>query len=719
MNRQVIQSLRSGEAEVIEAPVPLASARTLLVEVHASVISAGTERMLAEFGRDSLLAKARKNPERVRQVLEKVRTDGVLSATEAVRSRLSQPVAMGYCAAGVVRSVGREVEGFAPGDRVVTNGPHAEVVRIPPTLAARIPAPVSFEAAAFTPLAAIGLHGLRLAAPSLGETVVIYGLGLIGLLTAQIARAAGCRVIGLDLLPARLELGRRFGIETLPVEDPSAWPRCVHHLTGGVGADAVLLTLVSDSPEPLRIAARMSRKRGRIVMVGSAPIAPDRADLYEKELTLQVSCSYGPGRYDPRHEAGALDYPLPYVRWTEGRNFSAVLDLMSDGRLDPLPLVERRLPLQEATRGYAALLERPAPLGIVLQYPSSGGDGSVVERDAALGACPPAARAVSSGRRGMGSNASGVVGFFGAGNFASRVLMPTFAKAGFKLQTVVSPGGNAAALSARRHGFEEAASDPEAVLEDAGIDTVVIATPHGTHADLAAAALRSGKHVFVEKPLALTQAGVCDVAAALDASPDRILCVGFNRRMAPMTLRVRSWLADRREPLALAITVNAGRLATGHWILDPELGGGPLAGEGCHFVDLARHLAASPIRDLRRVPVGSDRQSAFLHLAFEDGSAASIQYLSGGPAGMAKERVEGAWGGRGFRIENWRRLRSWGLPGRPRMSSLRQDKGHEALVRSFHDAVVNGAPEPIPSRELFEVGVLVAELAGDPRSALS
>ncbi len=700
--QQILQSLKTGETKLVDVPAPAVNAHGLVVESRASVISPGTERMLVEFGRGSLLDKARQQPERVKEVLQKVRTDGLGSTLEAVQAKLGQPIPLGYCNAGVVRDVGTKVEGFRPGDRVVTNGPHSEVVRVPWTLAARIPDSVSFETAAFAPLAAIGLQGYRLARLSLGERVVVYGLGLIGLLTIQIARAGGCRVIGVDRVGERLELAERFGAEPLEAAPDTDLPAAVKRLTEGVGADAVLLTLATDSDEPVRLAAEMSRKRGRLVLVGVTGLGLRRGDFYEKELSLQVSCSYGPGRYDPDHEEGGQDYPLPYVRWTEGRNFSAALQLMADGRLDPGPLLSHRIPFAEAKRAYETLVKDGSALGVLLEYPERPGPGKQVERRV---------RIAHGGTSNAGGSQAGkgIVGFIGAGNFATRVLMPAFKRAGAELHTVVSSGGTSAAVAARKHGFQHASTDLADVFENPEIDTVVIATRHDTHAPFAARALRSGKHVFVEKPLAITAEGLRDVEAAMAEHPGLVLCVGFNRRFAPLTQRAKKALKGRSGPLVLNITVNAGKLPDDHWTKDPQVGGGRLVGEACHFVDLARHLVGHSIRNLM-VASASDPEErriediSLLQLSFDDGSLATVQYLANGPKGFPKERVEAFWDGKALRIDNWRRMKGWGVEGASLGLLSSQDKGHSPLVTAFLEGVRGAGGGPIPTREFSEVG---------------
>jgi predicted dehydrogenase/threonine dehydrogenase-like Zn-dependent dehydrogenase len=701
--KQVLQSLSSGETELLEVPVPALIPGHLVVQTRATVVSAGTERMLVDFGRSSLIQKARKQPDRVKQVLAKVRTDGLAPTLEAVRSKLEQPVQLGYCNAGVVREAGAGAAGFEPGQRVVTNGPHAEYVRVPWTLAARIPDTVTLDAAAFTPLAAIGLQGLRLARPELGETVVVYGLGPIGLLTVQLARAHGCHVIGIDRVPDRLRLAERFGAHIVEAGDSAALVDAVHALTGGAGADAVLLTLATAAHEPVHLAAEMSRKRGRIVLVGVTGLDLRREDFYAKELSFQVSCSYGPGRYDARHEEGATDYPLPYVRWTEGRNFTAVLQLMADGRLDPLPLVTHRFPFDRAAEAYDVITGDDPGLGIVLEYPEPGPEPAAPVRTLVIGA-PSTRRA----RRGAPARPGTVpvIGVLGAGNYAARVLIPAFRAAGVTLHTVVSSAGVSGAIAARKAGFHQASTDPDALFGDPAIDTIVIATRHDTHAGYVLRALGAGKHVFVEKPLAIREEDVDRVEAAL-AATDRILCVGFNRRFAPLTAQAAALLRDRAGPLVLDVTVNAGALPDDHWTKDPDVGGGRLVGEACHFIDLARHLTGAAISGLDvasgRTPAGvAIEDVSVLRLTFADGSLATVRYLANGPAAYPKERLEAFWDGRACRIDNFRRLEAWGVRS-PRGPLLaRQDKGQGALVRAFVSAIRDGAAPPIAAAELIE-----------------
>lgn len=702
----LLQRLDTGEADHVETPVPIVSERSLLVETRATIVSAGTERMLVEFGRASLANKIRQQPDKVRQVIDKARTDGIGPTLEAVRSKLAAPVALGYCHAGVVVDHGRSSP-FAVGDRVVTNGNHAEYATVPYTLAAKIPDNVSFEHAAFTPLAAIGLQGIRLADPSLGETVVVYGLGLIGLLTVQLLRANGCRVIGIDTNPGRLALAQQFGATAL---DGSAGDVAaqVSALTGGIGADAVLLTLSSPSDEPVHNSAEMSRKRGRIVLVGVTGLKLSRDDFYKKELSFAVSCSYGPGRYDPTYEDQAIDYPLPFVRWTEQRNFEAVLALMADGRLDPAPLITHRFAFDDAPKAYDLIASSEPSLGIVLQYPDRGGR-AIMKADRVREVNPP------SGEKGSFS-----VGVIGAGNFGTRILIPAIASAKGRLRVVASGKGTSAAVAAKKLGFERAATDTDAIFSDPEVDTVVVLTRHDSHAKYAIRALEAGKHVFVEKPLALTEEELDAIEATANAQ-GKIVTAGFNRRFAPLARSLQKDLSKRAGPAALILTMNAGNIPRDHWTQDPATGGGRIVGEACHFLDLARFLVGSPIVSATALPA-ADRMGralddiAHLSVAFEDGSTAVVHYLANGSNGFPKERIEAFADGRTWQIDNWRRLIAWGGGVSQGGMLSGQDKGHKAELEALASAVRAGGPPPIPYDELFEVSRWAVRLAHQART---
>ena len=705
--KQLLQRLDTGTTSVVDVPVPAAvSGPNILVETRASVVSAGTERMLVEFGRSNLIAKARSQPDKVKQVLDKVRTDGLAPTLEAVRAKLDAPIPLGYCNAGVVVEAGPRAGAFAVGDRVVTNGPHAEYARVPCTLAARIPDGVSFEAAAFTPVAAIGLQGIRLAAPTLGETVVVFGLGLIGLLTVQLLRANGCTVIGIDRDPSRLALAERFGATALNGAEGDVVAR-VESLTSGVGADAVLLTLASKSDEPVCQAAAMSRKRGRLVLVGVTGLNIVRDDFYKKELSFAVSCSYGPGRYDPSYEEGAHDYPLPFVRWTEQRNFEAVLGLMAAGTVDPLPLVSHRFDFDRAPEAYDVISGSEPSLGVVLTYPDRGGvtpgvDSRLLERNGA------AARAASNGAAAKGKSACSI-GVIGAGNFAVRTLLPVLKDSGVRLRSIASGGGASGAIAGEKFGFERVTTDLDTIFDDGEIDTVFVLTRHDSHSKLALRALNAGKNVFVEKPLALREEEL-DTLEEAAARSGRLLMVGFNRRFAPLAAETLGLLSGRAGPVSQIMTVNAGAIPRDHWTQDPAVGGGRIVGEACHWIDLARYLAQSPIANLQ-VTSATTRSGqpiddiANITVSFADGSTAAIHYLANGAKSFPKERIECFFDGKTVAIDNWRRLLRYGVPGGSRWFERagKMDKGHAAEIAAWVRAVREGGPPPIPLGELLEV----------------
>lgn len=693
--KQILQNLSTGEIDLAVVPRPNGGLGRLVLHTEATLISAGTERMLVDFGKANWVDKALQQPDKVRMVLEKARTDGIAATVDAVRSKLDEPLALGYCNVGRVAEVGAGVEGFSVGDRVVSNGKHAEVVAVPKNLCARIPDAVSDEAAAFTVLGAIGLQGIRLVNPTLGECVVVTGLGPIGLMTVQMLRAQGCRVLGVDFDASRLALARSFGAE---VCNPAAGEdvlAAAAAFSRGVGVDAVIITASTKSNEPVSQAARMCRRRGRIVLVGVVGLELSRAEFYEKELTFQVSCSYGPGRYDPAYEEGGQDYPIGFVRWTEQRNFEAVLDLMASGALDVAPLISHRFPVEQAADAFSLLSSDTPSLGILLQYRPDEAPERLTERTVTLSPSPAP---------GMAS-----VAFLGAGNYAGRVLIPAFKAAGASLNSVVSSGGVSAVHFGRKHGFAQASTDGEAVLADPSVDTIVIATRHDAHARQILSALRAGKHVFCEKPLCLSLDELAEIEAEAAARPNQLLMVGFNRRFAPQVVKVKALLAPIAEPKSFVMTVNAGDIPANHWTQDPAVGGGRIIGEGCHFIDLLRHLAGAPIVSVHTLAMGAypglairdDKVS--ISLGFADGSTGVVHYLANGHKGFPKERLEVFVAGRILQLDNFRKLRGWGWKGFSNLNLWRQDKGTQGCVDAFVECIRTGSPSPIPFDEIVEI----------------
>lgn len=704
---QVLQNLSNGQTELIEAPAPKLRAGCLLVDTTASLVSTGTERMLVEFGRAGLVAKARQQPEKVKQVLEKVRTDGLMTTVGAVRSKLGQPIPLGYCHVGRVRETGAGVTGFQAGDRVVSNGPHADVVCAPKNLCARIPDGVSDDTAAFTVVASIGLQGIRLSQPTLGEAFVVTGAGLIGLLTVQLLIAHGARVLAIDLDPTKLELARRFGAE---ICNPSAGDDPVAAgmaFSRGQGVDGVIITASTRSSDPVSQAARMCRKRGRIVLVGVTGLELNRADFYEKELSFQVSCAYGPGRYDPAYEEDGQDYPIGFVRWTEKRNFEAVLDMMASGRLNVEPLISHRYPFEAAPTAYETVTGDKTALGILLIYEHGVEDRHV--REVSL---------VSKAANGSARAASGkpVAGFIGAGNYASRMLIPAFRAGGATLHSIASSGGVNGVIHGSRSGFAKACADGTDVIADPEVNTIAIVTRHNTHARFTVQALKAGKHVFVEKPLALTHEELSEIEE-VHATSGALLMVGFNRRFAPQVRKMKALLERVQEPKTFLMLMNAGSIPADHWTQDPLVGGGRIIGEACHHIDLMRFLAGSEIvsvqarrmSDNDATPVTEDK--AAIMLGFADGSFGTINYLANGPNAFPKERIEVFAAGRALQLENFLKLRGYGWPDIGKHSLMRQDKGQTACASAFLKAVESGGPSPIPAKELFEVARVSLEVA--------
>jgi predicted dehydrogenase/threonine dehydrogenase-like Zn-dependent dehydrogenase len=710
--KQVLQSLKTGETQVVDVPTPRVQPGHLLIATRRTLISAGTERMLVEFGNANLLQKAMSQPERVQQVLDKVRTDGLTTTVEAVFAKLDEPLPLGYCNAGVVIEVGAGVDGFAVGDRVVSNGPHAEVVCVPKNLCARIPETVDEDSAVFTVVAAIGLQGVRLAAPTLGETVVVMGLGLIGLLTVQLLVANGCRVLGIDFDAHKLELARQFGAEVVNLSqgaDPIAQGMT---FSNGRGVDAVIITASSKSNDLIQQAAQMSRKRGRIVLVGVIGLQLSRADFYEKELSFQVSCSYGPGRYDESYELAGHDYPFGLVRWTEQRNFEAVLDLMSASRINVTNMISTRIPQQNAAEAYAQLTDDKSVLGIVLTYPDE-----LVSLERTVTLRPFSAPAVDEV----------VVGVLGSGNFASRTLLPALSNTSARLKSVVSAKGVSARQVAQRFNIAEAGTDSHAVIDDTDINTIFIVTRHNTHARMAIEALKKGKHVFVEKPLALNREELAQIEQVLTEHPNQQLLVGFNRRFAPFAIRLKELLTGRSQPCSLIYTVNAGEIPANHWTQDPDIGGGRIIGEACHFIDLLLFLVGSPIVSvdahmIGRVPgvdVRTDKMT--IQLEFADGSTGVVHYLANGSKAFPKERLEVFSEGRTAVLDNYRTLRGYGWKGLRNVRTRNQDKGHQAEMQAFVERIKAGGELLIPWSDLRDVTLatfVAVERTMESRTAL-
>lgn len=686
--KQVEQNYRTGALRVVEAPAPLAPAGGVLVSTAVSLISAGTEKQIIDLAKASLAGKAIARPDLVRRTLTKMGQEGVVPTVRKVFAKLDTPIPLGYSLAGRVLEAGPHAGGFAPGDRVACAGAaianHAELNAVPKNLCVRIPEGVSDEDASFVTIGAIALQGVRVAQPTLGERVVVSGLGLIGQLTVQLLKANGCRVLGFDPNPARAALALSMGAD---VAVSSGLAEAAAAFTEGYGADAVIVTASTKSSDPLNAAAEISRMKGRVVLVGLTGMSLDREPFYKRELDLRLSMSYGPGRYDPAYEQQGQDYPLPFVRWTEARNMQAFLELVAAGRVTPAKLVTHRFAIADAERAYG-LLETDEPyLAILLTYP-----------EVPPGPAAPVTRSVSvrpAGKGGIG------VGFIGFGNYARAMLAPAVKRAGGRLTSVVTATGLSAVNGAERYGFANAATDPNTVIGDPDTEVVFIATRHATHAALTIAALKAGKHVFCEKPLAMTPEELEAVMQAADAGPG-LLTVGFNRRFAPMLIEARKALAAAPGPKLMSYRINAGRAPTDSWLQGAE-GGGRIIGEACHFVDALASLCGAPPVHVQAVAAGGLADAVSVLIGFADGSTGSVLYSSLGDSAIPKEYLEVFAEGRVAQLDDFRRL-TLAAGGHARTTkSSAQDKGQAGLVSAFLQAVKTGGPAPIPCADLRAV----------------
>lgn len=696
--KQVLQNLRSGRLSVLPLPEPLARPGHVVIGNASSVISAGTEKMAMDLAKKSLVGKALDRPDQVRRVLEKLRNEGFFQTIAQVRERLDEPAAMGYSSAGVVLACGEGVQSFKPGDRVASNGPHAGVVCVPKHLCAHVPQSVPFDHAAFGVLGAIALQGVRLSRVSLGETVLVIGLGLIGQLTVALLREAGVQVFGTDLDPAKCELATK-SMGAVQAR-PSLKASDVLERTRGIGADAVIITASTKSTGPIDLAAQAVRHRGRVVLVGVVGLELDRRAFYYKEAEFVVSCSYGPGRYDPEYEEHGHDYPIGHVRWTEQRNIQAVLDLMGSGRLDVSPLISHRFPIETAEEAYALINSGKEPyLGIILQYPGVDASSDIPRLELTLGR----------------SHSDKVnIGCLGAGNFARLVLLPALTRvSGLHPRVLCSAGGLNATHTGNKLGFDVTTTDEDEVFGDSGVDAVFVVTRHGQHARQVLKAIQAGKHVFVEKPLALTVEEIEDIETALElsADPRPLVLVGFNRRFSPAARKVREFYSEVTSPLTVSVRFNAGPIPADHWTQHHNQGGGRIIGEACHGIDLATFLTNSPPMRVYAESIGGPNapliteDQCFITIRHVNGSISHIAYLAGGDKAYPKERVEVFGGGRLAVIDDFREVILCANGKISRHRSSQQDKGHRAELDRFAEALTKGASEPIPWHELRSVSL--------------
>lgn len=683
--KQIIQDLKSGATILEEVPVPQVKSGYVLIKTTRTLVSLGTERMLVEFGKANLIDKARQQPDKVKQVLDKIKTDGLQPTLEAVFNKLGQPLPLGYCNVGKVVAVGRGVTEFQVGDRVASNGNHAEYVCVPQNLVAKIPDNVSDDEAAFTVIGSIALQGIRNLNPQLGETIVVVGLGLIGLVAAQLLKANGCHVIGTDFDQQKVDIANSFGVTAINPGKGVDPVKFVEDYTNNIGADGVLITASAKTDEVIHQACLMSRKRGRIILVGVIGLNMRRDDFYKKELTFQVSCSYGAGRYDEEYENKGHDYPFAYVRWTEKRNFQAILGAIANGGLNVKSLITEIVDLENYQEIYGDMRKRGS-IASILKYPEDAPQERVVK--------------IESVHMAAGG---GKIGIIGAGNYTSSTVIPCLAKAGAKIKYIASAGGLSAKIMAKKAGAEMATSDYTEILKDPEVGMVIITTRHNLHAKMVKETLEAGKSVFVEKPLCLHPEELEEITEAYQkAGKDVTLTVGYNRRFSPFAVKLKQMIGD--GPKNIIATMNAGFIPAEMWVHDLEIGGGRIIGEACHFIDLCSFLAGSQVKAVCMNAMGENPQentdNATILLKYENGTNAVINYFANGSKAYQKERVEVFSQERVFILDNWRKLEGFGAKGFSKMKGS-MDKGQKDEFRMLNERLQNGGESLIPFESII------------------
>lgn len=682
--KQIIQDLKKGDTILEEVPVPRVKAGSVLIKTTRSLVSLGTERMLVDFGKANFIQKAKQQPDKVKMVLDKVKTDGLRPTLEAVFNKLGQPLPLGYCNVGRVVAVGKGVTEFSVGDRVASNGNHAEFVSVPKNLVANIPDNVSNDDATFTVIGSIGLQGIRLLNPTFGETIVVVGLGLIGLVTAELLLANGCNVIGFDFDSEKIRIAKEKGVTVLNPSDGTDQVKFVESLTNGVGADGVIITASNKSDEIISQSARMCRKRGRVVLVGVIGLNISRTDFYEKEISFQVSCSYGPGRYDEEYEMKGQDYPIGFVRWTEKRNFEAVLNSISKGTLEVGSLITNRIPLLDYQKIYGDM-SNSRSIASILEYPANFDEVSTIEIN----------KKSFEGKK-------GVLGIVGAGNFTSATIMPNLKKINADVKFIASSGGLSSTTMAKKYGVANSTTNYKEMLEDKEVDLIFITTQHNTHARIVVESIEAGKNVFVEKPLALNTDELDSIIESYQKNNVNI-SVGFNRRFAPLAKKMKKALGSTITPINIVATMNAGFIPKDVWVHDMDIGGGRIIGEACHYIDLCSYLIGSKVIAVCMNAMGvnptENTDNASILLKYENGSNAVINYFANGSKGYSKERVEVYSQERTLVMDNWRKLKGYGFRG---FSSAKsgQDKGHFNQFQALVTQQKNGGNPIIPFDEI-------------------
>lgn len=703
--KQVIQSLRSGKTSLIETPVPKVSPDTILIKTCKTLISSGTEKMLIDFGKSNLLKKAYKQPEKVKMVLNKIQTDGLQPTIETVFNKLDQPLPLGYCNVGKVIDIGSNIRNFSVGDRIVSNGNHAEFVTVPKNLCAKIPKNVSDEEAVFAILGSIALQGLRNTEPTLGESIVVSGLGILGLLTVQLLIANGCKVLGLDFDSNRLSLAREFGADVFNLSNSKNLVSFVDTFSDNRGIDAAIITAATSSNEPIMQAAEVCRKRGRITSVGVTSLELPRDLFYKKELTFKVSSSYGPGRYDINYEQKGQDYPIAYVRWTEQRNFEAILNLISKGSLNVKPLITKKFEIDDVDSAYKLLASDKPSLGIILNYNNHENHEDLIQLNSKE---KQNSEDIYKDKINIKNKLN--VAFIGAGNYASKILIPSFKLTNVEFNSIASKTGLSSSYLGRKFKFKEVTTSADRIINDKANDIIVIATRHDTHADFILRAISQNKHIFVEKPLCINSQELMKIKKQYSHS--KLLIVGFNRRFSLLSIKLRELMKNKSSPSNSIYTINAGDVPLDHWTQDTLSSGGRLLGEACHFIDLLRFIHNSPIvkYDIKKM-FSAKKDSFLIFLEFMNGSTGIINYITNGSRKFPKERIEIFSDGSVLVLDNFKSLKGYDWPGFKKKMLFMQDKGQKNCIKSFVNAIYNNEPSPIPIEEIFEVSQITIDLA--------
>ncbi len=697
--KQLVQSLKNEGTILIDSEIPTVSKGKILIKTISTLVSTGTEKMLVDFGSANYLNKARQQPEKVKQVVQKIKTDGLMPTIEAVQNKLDMPIPLGYCNVGTVCEVGENVKGFAPGDIVASNGGHSEYVLVSDNLCAKLPKEVSTDDAVFTVLSSIALQGIRLANPTIGEIFAVMGLGLVGQLTVQLLVANGCKVIAFDFNKERVDCAIKNGAEGFVLNDEFDPISEADLISNGFGVDGVLITANTSSNKLIKQSANMCRKRGRIILIGVTGLNISRDDFYEKELTFQVSSSYGPGRYEKNYEEKGLDYPIGFVRWTEKRNFESILQLMASRKFLPSKHITHRFPIEQADSKYNKTLNSSDSLGIVIDYTN---DKNVDDMQVNRKKIPPIKIKKDKG------DSSPIIGLLGSGEYARRVLIPILKKDGATIKTVVSQGGLSGYFSAKKNDIPFSTTDYKKIINDSEINTVIISTRHDTHADLVIESLKNHKAVFVEKPLCLNEKELLEIESCYKNlhlnNKNPKLMIGFNRRFAPHIVKVKNYINMSSKPSSCTITINAGKLDSDHWLNDPVIGGGRLIGEACHFIDLMYFLMGSDIENVHTTQMFDTTKDSFsINMTFQNGSFGVINYFCNGNKDFPKERIEVFNDGNVFQINNFKNLKHFSKSGIKNSRLFNQDKGHKHCLMSFNKALKKNIEMPINHEEIFNV----------------